>query len=248
MAQAGLQENELLDAVGELGIGCIAFSPLAQGMLTDKYLEGIPTASRAARESSLSPALITEETLAKVRGLSEIASRRGQSLAQMAIAWVLRDPRVTSALVGASSVAHVEANVAALDTPEFSADELTEIDRKLEKSHPGRFGSRALVGCSMGAYQALYLAAHEKQQAPEMQRFDRYVAINTPVDLHHGINCLDRFHDAPLRLCVGRPCYFAAGEAQPGARTFGPRLRLRIDFCRCRRRARKRRPARCALA
>jgi L-glyceraldehyde 3-phosphate reductase len=127
-------ENELLDAVGEIGIGCIAFSPLAQGMLTDKYLEGIPTGSRAARESSLSPGLITEETLAKVRGLNEIAARRGQSLAQMAIAWVLRDPRVTSALVGASSVAHVEANVAALDMSEFSADELTEIDRYATES------------------------------------------------------------------------------------------------------------------
>jgi L-glyceraldehyde 3-phosphate reductase len=127
-------ESELLDAVGEIGIGCIAFSPLAQGMLTDKYLEGIPGGSRAARESSLSPALITEETLAKVRGLNEIASRRGQSLAQLAIAWVLRDPRVTSALVGAASVAHVEANVAALDAPEFSADELAEIDRYATES------------------------------------------------------------------------------------------------------------------
>ena len=127
-------ENELLDAVGEIGIGCIAFSPLAQGMLTDKYLDGIPTGSRAARESSLSPALLTEETLAKIRGLNEIASRRGQSLAQLAIAWVLRDPRVTSALVGASSVAHVEANVAALDGPEFSAEELTEIDRYATES------------------------------------------------------------------------------------------------------------------
>src|SRR5262245_33525798 len=127
-------EDELLDAVGEIGIGCIAFSPLAQGMLTDKYLEGIPTGSRAARESSLSPDLITEEALAKVRGLNAIASRRGQSLAQMAIAWVLRDRRVTSALVGAASVAHVEANVAALDTLEFSADELTEIDRYATES------------------------------------------------------------------------------------------------------------------
>jgi len=103
-------------------------------MLTDKYLEGIPDGSRAARESSLSRALITEETLAKVRGLNEIASRRGQSLAQLAIAWVLRDPRVTSALVGAASVAHVEANVAALDAPEFSADELAEIDRYATES------------------------------------------------------------------------------------------------------------------
>jgi L-glyceraldehyde 3-phosphate reductase len=127
-------EHELLEALGELGVGCIAFSPLAQGMLTDKYLNGIPASSRAARESSLSPTLITEETLVKVRQLNELASRRGQTLAQMAIAWVLRDRRVTSALVGAASVAHVEANVAALDNLEFSADELAEIDRHATES------------------------------------------------------------------------------------------------------------------
>lgn len=127
-------EHDLLEALGELGVGCIAFSPLAQGILTDKYLDGIPAGSRAARESSLSPTLITEETLVKVRQLNELASRRGQSLAQMAIAWVLRDRRVTSALVGAASVAHVEANVAALDNLEFTADELAEIDRHATES------------------------------------------------------------------------------------------------------------------
>ena len=91
----------LLDALGELGVGCIAFSPLAQGMLTDKYLDGIPEGSRASWPSSLSPDLITDEALAKIRALNEIAARRGQTLAQMALAWVLRDPRVTSALIGA---------------------------------------------------------------------------------------------------------------------------------------------------
>ena len=121
-------EPDLLDALGELGIGCIVFSPLAQGMLTDKYLDGIPEGSRASRESSLSPDLLTPEALEKIRALNEIAGRRGQSLAQMAVAWVLRDERVTSALVGASSVVQLEANVAALENLDFSPDELAEID------------------------------------------------------------------------------------------------------------------------
>jgi L-glyceraldehyde 3-phosphate reductase len=119
-------EPDLLDALSELGIG---FSPLAQGMLTDKYLDGIPEGSRASRESSLSPDLLTPEVLEKIRALNEIAGRRGQSLAQMAVAWVLRDERVTSALVGASSVAQLEANVAALENLDFSTDELAEIDK-----------------------------------------------------------------------------------------------------------------------
>jgi L-glyceraldehyde 3-phosphate reductase len=122
-------EPDLLDALGELGIGCIVFSPLAQGMLTDKYLDGIPEGSRASRESSLSPDLLTPEALEKIRALNEIAGRRGQSLAQMAVAWVLRDERVTSALVGASSVAQLEANIAALENLDFSPDELVEIDK-----------------------------------------------------------------------------------------------------------------------
>jgi L-glyceraldehyde 3-phosphate reductase len=122
-------EPDLLDALGELGIGCIVFSPLAQGMLTDKYLGGIPEGSRASRESTLSPDLLTPEALEKIRALNEIAARRGQSLAQMAVAWVLRDERVTSALVGASSVKQLEANVAALEQLEFTPDELDEIDR-----------------------------------------------------------------------------------------------------------------------
>jgi L-glyceraldehyde 3-phosphate reductase len=122
-------EPDLIDALGELGIGCIVFSPLAQGMLTDKYLDGIPEGSRASRESSLSPDLLTPQALEKIRALNEIAERRGQSLAQMAVAWVLRDERVTSALVGASSVAQLEANVAALENLDFSTDELAEIDK-----------------------------------------------------------------------------------------------------------------------
>ena len=122
-------EPDLIDALGELGIGCIVFSPLAQGMLTDKYLDGIPEGSRASRESSLSPDLLTPEAREKIRALNEIAERRGQSLAQMAVAWVLRDERVTSALVGASSVAQLEANVAALENLDFSTDELAEIDK-----------------------------------------------------------------------------------------------------------------------
>jgi len=127
-------EDELLDTLGELGIGCIAFSPLGQGLLTDRYLAGIPTDARASRDSSFSPTLVKEETLAKVRALNEIATRRGQTLAQLAIAWVLRDPRVTSALVGASSVAQLEANVAALENRDFTADELNEIDRYATES------------------------------------------------------------------------------------------------------------------
>jgi L-glyceraldehyde 3-phosphate reductase len=122
-------EPDLLDALGDLGVGCIAFSPLAQGMLTSKYLDGIPEGSRASWPSSLSPDLLTEESLAKVRGLNEIAARRGQTLAQMALAWVLRDARVTSALIGASSVAQLEDNVGAIERLGFGDDELSEIDR-----------------------------------------------------------------------------------------------------------------------
>jgi L-glyceraldehyde 3-phosphate reductase len=122
-------EPDLLDAIGDLGIGCIAFSPLAQGMLTSKYLDGIPDGSRASWPSSLSPDLLTDESLEKIRGLNEIAGRRGQTLAQMALAWVLRDERVTSALIGASSVAQLEDNIAAIEGLGLSGDELAEIDR-----------------------------------------------------------------------------------------------------------------------
>ena len=122
-------EPDLLDALGELGVGCIGFSPLAQGMLSDRYLDGIPAGSRASRAGSLSPELLTDETLAKLRALNEIAKGRGQTLAQMALAWTLRDPRMTSTLAGASSIAQLEANVAALARLDFTKVELDEIDR-----------------------------------------------------------------------------------------------------------------------
>ena len=122
-------EGELLDRLENEGIGCIAFSPLAQGMLTDRYLGGIPEGSRASRPSSLSPDLLDAETIAKIAALNDIARRRGQALAQMALAWVLRDERVTSALIGASSVEQLETNVAALERLDFEAGELEEIDR-----------------------------------------------------------------------------------------------------------------------
>jgi len=128
-------EPELLNVLGEEGIGCIVFSPLAQGMLTDRYLRGIPEGSRASRKGSLSPDLLDEQTLAKIRALSEIAAGRGQTLAQMALAWTLRDPLVTSALVGASSVEQLEANIAALDNLAFTDDELAEIDQYATESH-----------------------------------------------------------------------------------------------------------------
>jgi L-glyceraldehyde 3-phosphate reductase len=123
-------EAELLDVLGAEGVGCITFSPLAQGMLTDKYLDGIPEGSRATREvGSLSPDLLTDEALDRIRALNEIAAQRGQTLAQMALAWTLRDDRVTSTLIGASSVAQLEENVAALDRLDFTEDELAEVDR-----------------------------------------------------------------------------------------------------------------------
>jgi L-glyceraldehyde 3-phosphate reductase len=127
-------EPELLDVLEDEGVGCIAFSPLAQGVLTDKYLGGIPQDSRASRDGSLSRGTLTDETLAKVRALNEVAKGRGQTLAQMAIAWTLRDSRVTSAVVGASSVAQLEANVGALDRLDFVDDELDEIDRYATES------------------------------------------------------------------------------------------------------------------
>ena len=128
-------EPELLDVLDAEGAGCIVFSPLAQGVLTDRYLRGIPEGSRASRDGSLSRETLTEETLAKVRGLNEIASRRGQSLAQMALAWTLRDERVTSTVIGASSVAQLEANVGALDRLDFTPHELEEIDRYATESN-----------------------------------------------------------------------------------------------------------------
>lgn len=122
------EDDELLDTLEAEGMGCISFAPLAQGMLTDKYLDGIPEGSRAAQNKSLDPELLTDEVVRRLRGLNEIARGRGQSLAQLALGWVLRDPRMTSALIGASSVAQLEANVAALGAAELTAAELAEID------------------------------------------------------------------------------------------------------------------------
>ncbi len=127
-------EDGLLDVLGELGVGCIGFSPLAQGLLTDRYADGVPEGSRIARDLSLPAAQLTEQTKAKVAGLREIAARHGQSLAEMALAWTLRDPRMTSTLVGASSVEQLEQNVRALDRLDFTADELAELDRLATES------------------------------------------------------------------------------------------------------------------
>ena len=122
-------EDGLMDVLGKEGIGCIAFCPLAQGLLTSKYLKGIPEDSRAAKPTGfLSADAVTEETMAKVRKLTDIATARGQSLAQMALAWVLRDPRMTSALIGASKVEQIDENVAALSNLDFTAEELAAID------------------------------------------------------------------------------------------------------------------------
>src|SRR5882757_7156784 len=121
-------EEDLLDAVGELGVGVIAFSPLAQGLLTDRYLDGIPEGSRASKGTSLGTDQLTEETLGHVRALNEIAKQRGQSVAPLALAWTLRDDRVTSALIGASSVAQLEDNLASVKNLSFSKEELAAID------------------------------------------------------------------------------------------------------------------------
>jgi L-glyceraldehyde 3-phosphate reductase len=121
-------EPDLLDVLGREGVGCIGFSPLGQGLLTDKYLGGIPEGSRATQGKSLSTELITEENLARIRGLNDIAQRRGQTLAQLALVWALRDPRMTSLVIGASSVRQLEDNVAALEALELTDDELAEID------------------------------------------------------------------------------------------------------------------------
>lgn len=122
-------EEDLLDAADEVGAGVIAFSPLAQGMLTNKYLSGIPEGSRAAQGKSLDPELLTEESLRHVRALNDMAQSRGQSLAQMALAWALRDPRVTSVLIGASSVEQLDDSLDAVGNLDFTADELAQIDQ-----------------------------------------------------------------------------------------------------------------------
>jgi L-glyceraldehyde 3-phosphate reductase len=134
-------EEELIDTLGEEGIGCIAFTPLAQGVLTDKYLSGVPADARVNRPGgdTLAASDLREENLERVRALNRIAQARGQSLAQMAIAWVLRDPRVTSALVGASRPEQIRDNVAAVENPDFTDDELAEIDRYAKEGGVNRW-------------------------------------------------------------------------------------------------------------
>jgi L-glyceraldehyde 3-phosphate reductase len=122
------EEDGLLDTLEEVGAGCIAFSPLAQGLLTDRYLQGVPEGSRAAQGRFLTAASLTEETMGRVRALGRIAARRGQTLAQLALAWALRDPRMTSLVMGASSVAQLEANLDAIENLDLDADELAEIE------------------------------------------------------------------------------------------------------------------------
>ncbi|MEY9936117.1 L-glyceraldehyde 3-phosphate reductase [Streptacidiphilus sp. MAP5-3] len=129
MLNRWIEDDSLLDTLEAEGAGCIGFAPLSQGILTDRYLHGVPADSRAAQGKSLDPASIDERTLAKLRGLNEIAAGRGQSLAQLALSWLLRDPRMTSALIGASSVAQLESNVAAVQGAPLSDEELAEIDR-----------------------------------------------------------------------------------------------------------------------
>ncbi|MGH3416118.1 MAG: aldo/keto reductase, partial [Actinocrinis sp.] len=134
MLNRGAVENGLLDTLEEVGAGCICFSPLAQGVLTDRYLGGVPEGSRASVGHFLRPEALTDSVMTQVKALNELAAGRGQSLAQLALAWVLRDSRMTSAIVGASSVAQLEANLAALDAPALTADELAAIERILGPS------------------------------------------------------------------------------------------------------------------
>ncbi len=122
-------EGGLLEALADEGAGCIVFSPLAQGMLSDKYLNGVPEGSRASQNGSLSPKLLTADNLLRIRALNDLAKKRGQTLAQMALAWTLRDPRVTSTLIGVSSIGQLEDCLGALEKLQFTADELAGIDR-----------------------------------------------------------------------------------------------------------------------
>ena len=128
-------ETRLLDVLAREGVGCIAFSPLAQGLLTDRYLHGVPEGSRASKSTSLTTDMLSDENIARVQALNVIARRRGQKLSQMAIAWALRDTRVTSVLLGASSVAQLDENLDALGNTHFSSDELTEIDVYAVEGH-----------------------------------------------------------------------------------------------------------------
>jgi L-glyceraldehyde 3-phosphate reductase len=138
-------EQELLDVLGEEGVGCITFGPLAQGLLTTKYLNGIPENSRVRTGVGFDESRLSEENLNRVRALNEFAAGRGQTLAQMAIAWTLRDPRVTSTLVGVSSLGQLEDNLKALDNLEFSSEELAQIDEYAEEGHLNNWEGSASV-------------------------------------------------------------------------------------------------------
>ena len=129
MLNRWLEADRLLDTLEEVGAGCIAFSPLAQGLLTDRYLDGVPADSRVATGGAMGENMLTEDRLARVRALNDVAAGRGQTLAQLALVWALRDPRMTSLVIGASSVGQLEGNVAALDRLDLSEDELQEIER-----------------------------------------------------------------------------------------------------------------------
>ncbi|HVC72776.1 MAG TPA: aldo/keto reductase, partial [Mycobacteriales bacterium] len=129
MLNRWIEHDHLLDTLEEIGAGCIAFSPLAQGLLTNRYLNGVPADSRVATGGAMTADMLTDERLARVRALNEVAARRGQTLAELALVWALRDPRMTSLVIGASSVAQLEDNVAALANTELTEAELAEIDR-----------------------------------------------------------------------------------------------------------------------
>ena len=129
MLNRWIERDRLLDTLEEVGAGCIGFSPLAQGLLSDRYLDGIPSDSRVATGGALARHMITDDLLATVRALAEVAAQRGQSLAQLALVWALRDPRMTSLVIGASNVAQLEANLAALDNDHLSDPELRAIDQ-----------------------------------------------------------------------------------------------------------------------
>jgi L-glyceraldehyde 3-phosphate reductase len=124
-----IEDDHLLDMLEEVGAGCIAFSPLAQGLLTDRYLRGVPSDSRVATGGAMDSTMLTEDRLARVRALADVAAKRGHSLAQLALGWALRDPRMTSLVIGASSVAQLEDNVGALGRLDLGDDEVAEIDR-----------------------------------------------------------------------------------------------------------------------
>jgi len=143
-------EQGLLDTLGELGVGCIAFSPLAQGLLTDKYLGGVPEGARAGLGGSFKSEFLNDGNLGRIRALNAIAKRRGQTLAQMALAWVLRDPRVTSALIGARTVAQLDDSLDAAKAPAFTREELAEIDRHATEARIDlwRTSSTAKLGSS----------------------------------------------------------------------------------------------------